>query len=157
MMRPSATSVRSLSLAVLVTLFSVGCGDSATEPDGITVADLVGSWTAASAVMTNKTNPSQQFDIIAAGGEMRVTVLNNGGARTWLELADFSDEWDAQITLNGNQLTSTPVESTRPTRHWTISVAGDRLTMTSTDGEWDFTLTGAPAVPANQVVVFDRN
>ena len=53
-------------------------------------------------------NPAQQFDIVTAGGEVRTTVLDGGGARTWLTLGDFNDEWDAALTLSGTTLTSTP-------------------------------------------------
>jgi hypothetical protein len=147
----------SLSRAVLVAVLLSGCGDSSpAEPDGITIADLVGSWSASSVLFTNQANPSQQFDIIALGGELRVTVLQSGGARTWLDVGDVSDEWDAALTLSGTQLTSTPVESTRPTRHYAIELSGNVLTMTSTDASFDFTLSGATGTPATEVTVLVR-
>lgn len=157
---------RSLSLLAAVAVLSSACSDGSTAPDiddggpnddtGATIADLVGSWTASSVVFTNKANAAEQIDIVAAGGELRTTVLNHGGARTWLTFGLVNDEWDAQLTLNGDQLTSTPVESTRPTRHYTVALAGDQLTMTSSDATFDFTLSGADAVAANQVIVFVR-
>lgn len=155
MIRPRIVSVRTLAFAVFLAAFTSACGsDSSTEPEGLTVADLVGSWKASSALFTNQSNSSQQFDLVAAGGEVRTTVLDQGRARTWVDLGDFSDEYDAQLTLNGNQLTATPAESSRPTRHYTIELTGNRLTMTSSDARFDFSLTGAAAVPATEVVVF---
>jgi hypothetical protein len=96
---------RVFGLAVVVIL-AAGCGDDPVEPEGLALDDLVGSWTASSILHTATANASQQFDIIAAGGEGRVTVLEGGRARTWLTLGTFSDEWDAQFTLSGNTLTS---------------------------------------------------
>ena len=154
-MRSRTPSVR--VLAIGIALLAAACGgDSSTEPDGVRISDLVGSWTASSVLFTNKSNPAQEFDIIAGGGELRVTVLAGGRARTWLDLGPFSDEWDAQLSLNGNQLTSTPAEATRPTRRYTIEMVGGELRMTSTDAMFDFSLAGGSEVPANEVVVLVR-
>jgi hypothetical protein len=162
MTRAGVVSVQTLSLVVLAWLTAAGCGgdsggDSPTGPEAMTIADLVGSWKATSVIMTNQANPSQKFDIVAAGGELRMTVLVGGGARTWLDLGDFSDEWDAQLTLSGNQLTSTPVEASRPTQRHTITLVGSELTATNSAAVFDFTLSGGTPVPATQVVVFRRN
>lgn len=146
-----------LTFVALAAVFSFGCSDSSpAEPEGITIADLVGSWKASSVLFTNQANPSQQFDIVAAGGELRVTILQHGGARTWVDIGDFSDEWDAQLTLNGSQLTSTPAESSRPTRHFTIELSGNQLTMTTSEASFDFTLTGATEVAATEKIVLLR-
>jgi len=148
---------RTLSLMALAAILSVGCSDSSTtEPEGITIADLVGSWKASSALFTNQANSSQQFDIIAAGGELRATVLNDGRTRMWLDLGSFSDEWDSLLTLDGNALTMTPAETSRPTRHYTIDVSADRLTLTSSDASFDFTLSGATGVAATEKTVLVR-
>lgn len=154
--RPRA---RSLSLLILVAALSAACGGDSTAPEdtGLTISDLVGSWTASSLVFTNTANPSETFDIIAAGGDLSTTILSGGRARTWLTLGDFSDEWDALLTLNGDQLTSTPAESTRPTRQYTVSMVGEQLTLTSTSSSFDFTLSDAEPVPATEVTVFVRN
>jgi hypothetical protein len=158
MTRVRIPAVRLLSLLALAAVFTSACGDSSssTEPEGLTIADLVGSWGASSALFTNQANPSQKFDIIAAGGTLNITVLNSGGVRTWLEIGDVSDEWDAMLTLNGNQLTATPAEASRPTRHWTIEKNSNGFTLTSTDASFDFTLSGATEVSASEVVVFVR-
>jgi len=148
--------VRALTAAVFVGVLLSGCGDSSTEPDGLTLDDLVGSWGATSAVFTNNANSSQKVDIVALGGELNVTVLTQGRARTWLTVGEFYDEWDAQLSLNGNQLTSTPAESSRRTRHYTIAFQGDTFTMTSDGALFDFTLADGPPVSATEVIVFAR-
>ena len=64
------------------------------------------------------------------------------------------DEWDAQLSISGNTLTSTPAEATRETRVWTFTLVGNTLTLTDSTSEWDFTLSEAAGVPATEVVVF---
>ena len=158
MSRTRIPAVRLLSLIAAAAVFTAACSESSpAEPEGITIADLVGSWKASSALFTNQANPSQQFELVSAGGELRTTVLQHGGARTWLDIGPVSDEWDAQLTLTGNQLTSTPVEASRPVRHYTVELVGNQLTLTSSDGTFDFTLSGATATPATEKVVFQRN
>ncbi len=145
-----------LVLAVTAVL-ATGCSDDGgTAVDPITIEDFVGSWSATSQVYTNDGDPSETFDLIANGGETRMTVLSHGGARTWIEFGTFSDEWDAQLTVSGNTLTSTPVEASRPVRHYTFVHDGDTVTLTDTDEAFDFTLTGADPVPAAMVVVLER-
>lgn len=148
---------RSVTLVAVAALLAIGCSESSTDPDpdgGVTVADLVGSWTASSHTFTNNANSSESFDVVANGGETRTTVLSGGGHRTWFELGDFSDEWDAQLSISGTTLTSTPAEATRETVSWTFTLVGNTLTLTRSDSEWDFTLSGAAGVPATEVVVF---
>jgi hypothetical protein len=156
--RPRLRFVRSLTLIVCTALLAVACSDSSSgpEPDpaGVTLADLVGSWTASSHTFTNNANSSESFEVVANGGETRTTVLTGGGHRTWFTLGSFSDEWDAQLSISGTTLTSTPVESSRETRVWTFTLVGNTLTLTRSDSEWDFTLSGGAGVPATEVVVF---
>jgi hypothetical protein len=146
--------IAALSLA----LVAAACSDSdnAAGPEEITIADLVGSWTAASQVYTNNADADDSFDLVAAGGETRVTVLSHGGARTWVTLGTFSDEWDAQLSISGNTLTSNPVEASRPVRTWTFSLVGDLLTLTDDNSSFDFTLAGGDGVPATEVVTLAR-
>ena len=152
-MRPRLSLI---SVAVLAAVLFAGCEDDTMEPDVLTLDDLVGSWTASSVLYTNNGNAAEQFDIVAAGGEVRTTVLAGGGARTWVTLGDFSDEWDAQLSLNGNTLTSTPVEIARGVRVFTIVLDGSTLTMTRADAMFDFTLMNGVGVSATEVTVFQR-
>lgn len=162
MSRACIRTIRSLSLMFFVAVLSYGCSSksSPTVPAGITVGDLVGTWKASSAVLTNQADASQQYHIVAEGGELRTVVLNDPArSRTWVQLdttVDVFDQWDSGVTLNGDQLTVTPVETSRPTRHYTVQLSGDQLTLTSTDATFDFTLSGATGVPANEVDVFVR-
>ncbi|MGD8361141.1 MAG: hypothetical protein PVJ04_06890 [Gemmatimonadota bacterium] len=151
--------MRRIITAVTVVFFAAACSgsDKETGPEAVTLADLVGSWTAASLAYTDNANPAQQFDLIAAGGENRVTVLPGGGARTWLDIGTFSDEWEAQLSISGDMLTSTPVEASRAVQRWTFSLDGDLLELTDTASEFDFTLADGEGIPATVVVVLVRN
>jgi len=97
------------------------------------------------------------FDVIAAGGEFRVTMLNGGGTRHWLDIGTFSDEWDALLTLNGNVLTSVPAESSRPTRQYTVTLENGVLTLIRSNASFDFTLSGGQEVPATEKTVMIRH
>jgi len=146
-------------VAVLSLVLAVSaCSDSddSMGPGEITIADLVGSWRASSQVYTNKANSSEVLDVIAAGGETRTTVLDHGGARTWVTFGTYSDEWDAQLTVSGNTLMSDPVEASRERRIWTFSLDGNLLTLTDANSSFDFTLSEAAGVAATEVVVFVR-
>lgn len=147
---------RRLLVVCLTTVFALGCGDGTTEPDGVTLDDFTGSWTATSVVHTNNANSSEQFDIIANGGETRVTVLAGGKARTWVEFGTFMDEWDAQLSVSGNTLTSTPAEAVRGVRTFTFALVGNTLTLTDANASFDFTLSGATEVSATEVTILTR-
>ncbi len=153
--------VRSTLFALLALLtLSAGCSDdNGTEPpaeDPVTVADLVGSWSATSHTFTNQADPSQTFDMIANGGETRTTVLDGGRTRFWIEFGDFSDEFDALVTISGNTITTTPAEASRPTRVGTFTLVGNVFTTTNEDGLFDFTLSDGPEVPATEVIVWQK-
>lgn len=149
-------SPRPYLFVALSILLATGCSDSGTEADGITIGDFTGTWQASSHTFTNNADAGETFDLIANGGDTRVTVLSGGRARTWVTIGTFSDEWDAQLSINGNVLTSTPAEATRPVIHYVFSLVGDVLTLTNSDAEFDFTLSGGAEVPATQVVVLVR-
>ncbi len=150
-------ATRGIAPLLFIATLLVGCSDDPAEPNGLTLADLVGSWIATSDTHTNNANAAETFDIVANGGQVRTTVLATGSARTWVEFGTFMDEWDSALSLNGNTLTSDPVEAGRPTRTWTISLVDDVVTMTDANAEFDFTLMDAPPVSTTEVVVFVRN
>jgi len=134
-----------------------GGGSPASATPAPTLNDFVGSWKASSVKYTNQADPTQTFDLVAAGGEVRFTMLTGGGTRTWVELGTFSDEWDAQVSVSGATVTSVPVESTRPTVVSTYTMVGGLLTLTDMSATFDFSLSGAPGVAATQVSVFARD
>lgn len=144
----------SVLLASLAVFAACSDSDPVDVDDGVTVADLVGSWSASAHTYTNNANPSETFNTIANGGETRATVLAGGGTRTWFELGSTSDQWDSQISISGNTLTSVPAEASRDTRVWTFALVGDVLTLTDASSSFDFTLMDAAGVSATEVVVF---
>jgi len=94
----------------------------------ITISDFVGSWKAASSVFTKNSNSDDIVDIIANGGEIRFTMLNGGGVRTWITFAAFSDEWDSQAELTSDIiLTLTPVETSRDVSAFEFVLENDNL------------------------------
>ena len=149
-------TVRAYLCLVLISMVAVGCDDQGTEVEGITVEDLVGSWTATSKVYTNNANASETFDFLANGGETRMTVLTGGRARTWVDIGTFSDEWDAQLTMNGNTLTSQPAEASRPVKEYTFTLDGDVLTLVDAASAYDFPPGDGTAVSATETTVMER-
>lgn len=163
MRTPCSPIARFLSLTALVAVVSSACGGS-TGPDSdapptasVKVADVVGSWIASSLTYTDNANASKKLDVVAAGGEFRITVLAGGGTRHWLEFGALSDEWDALWTISGDKLTATPAESSRPLRRHTIKLSGNQLILTRTDASFDFTLSNAGGVAATEVIVMVRH
>jgi hypothetical protein len=144
-------------LFLISTLLVAAVSCNSDKEDLITIDDFVGSWKANSFVLTNNSNSSETFDLVANGGEVRFTMLEGGRVRTWIEFGTFSDEWDALATLDGNTMTTTPAESTRPVQKMTYVMDGSTLTLTNKNSSFDFTLDGEPAVPATSVAVFVRN
>jgi hypothetical protein len=125
----------------LLVILLWSCDDDKDEvAPQYTINDFVGSWIATSVVHTNNADPSQTFDIVANGGEVRFTMLQGGGTRHWVEIDTFVDEWDAQVRLSGNVVTSTPEESTRNVRVSTFEYDGTTLVLTDDDDIFDFTL-----------------
>lgn len=155
-MRPSRSLFFLLTAAVLAT----ACSSSSNPADvtGPTIADLVGSWKATSVVFTNKANSSETFDLVAAGGEYRITMLTGGKTRTWVDLGDFHDEWDELVTMNSEDMTLTakPIEPTRSVAHYSFTLKGNTLTLTNTNSSFDFTLTDTNWVPATSEFVFTK-
>ena len=151
------STLRPYLFMAITVLFVAGCSDSVTEvADGISINDFTGTWNASSHNFTNNADAGESFDLIANGGETRITVLSGGRARTWVTIGTFSDEWDAQLSVSGNVLTSTPAESTRPVRHFVFSLAGNNLSLEDADSEFDFTLSDGPEVPATESLVLVR-
>ncbi|GEM_PF-5794117 len=146
-----------LFLLLMVAVVLTGCDSTSSSDDPVSAEDFVGSWKASSHMFTNNANSSQVVDIIALGGETRMTVLAGGGARTWVDFGDFHDEWDAQLSVSGSFFTSDPVEEGRPTVQYQFQLDGGVATLTRMDAEFDFTLQGQPAVAATQVIRLVRN
>jgi len=128
---------------------SGGCGSTASTPDaGVSIEAFTGTWVASTYVFTDNADTTQHYDIIAHSGEFRMSVLSGGRARTFLTIGTVEDEWDGLLTINGTTLTSTPQETTRRTRVYQFTLTGNQLMLTDANDAFDFTQSGATAVPA---------
>lgn len=145
------------SVLVVLLLALGACGSDSPTASGLTLDDLVGSWIATSAVFTNNANASETFDIVAAGGEVRFTMLAGGNTRIWTDDGTTPDEFDAAVTLSGSTLTIDPVEVGRETATFAITLVNSVLTMTDANADFDFTLTGATPVSATFVLTMVPN
>jgi hypothetical protein len=135
----------------------VSC-DKNEEETALTISDFVGSWNATSAVFTDNSNSNNIIDFIQIGGEIRFTMLDHGGVRTWVDLDTFSDEWDSQAVLtNSSILTMTPTEATRSVITYEFILDDNILTLTNRNANFDFSLSGAAEVPATLVTTLVRN
>ena len=67
-----------------------------------------------------------------------------------MTIGTFDDEWDAQLSISGNVLTSTPAEATRPVRHFTFTLDGNVLSLEDGSSEFDFTLSAGAGVSASE-------
>lgn len=140
---------------ILVSILS--CDKEEEEPT-VTIADIAGSWKATSSVFTNKANANDEIDLISIGAELRFTMLDDGGVRTWFNLDTISDEWDSQAVLkNGSTLTLTPVEMERGVSTYELVLDENTLELTNENTSFDFTFSGAEEVPARSVAIFERN
>lgn len=151
----------------LAGLLVAGCSDDQGPPDDtVAIADLLGTWRASSHLFTDNANSTVKFDLIASGGETRMTVLASGGARTWITIGDcdagpnppclYYDEFDAALSISGDVLTVTPVEPSREVSKWRFTLEAGTLTLIRSDSMFDFTLQGGPMVPATERIVLTR-
>lgn len=151
----SLKSLKTLFLGFTIFLI-ISCSDKDEAGPENTINEFTGSWKATSAIFTNNSNSSEEFELIANGGEIRITVLDGGKARTWITIGNFSDEWDAQLTLAGNTIISSPVEEFRGVQSSEFILNGSILTLTNIDDSFDFTFTGTEEVSATSVIVFKK-
>ncbi len=151
--------IYNLILLGLIVVSAISCDKKAVEPEpDITINDFVGSWKAISHVLTNNSNSNEVIDLIANGGELRFTMLEHGGVRTWFIFDSFSDEWDSQTVLtNSNTIIVTPVEVDRGVNTFEFVLENNTLELTNDNVSFDFTLTGASEVPATSVTMYLRN
>ena len=163
--------VRALAVGAVAATFAVGCSDNdGTGSNGVTVEDLVGTWTATKLEFTNQANTDQHFDIISGAlGSLTITVTSNGsfsGTFAQCGLPSLCPEQDAAgtIALSGNTGTLTftaPAEFDEPISGTFTLTTGDPdvLTLNATSGlEFDFSIIGGDPgeVPANLELVMER-
>lgn len=77
-----------------------GCsGDddgNGTDPDPIVIADLAGTWTCTQFLATSTDDPQVQFELIALGGALTVTVAPDG---SFVGEASFPDPDTGQLIV----------------------------------------------------------
>ncbi len=152
---------RMMGAGILAITLTVGCGDS-SEPEVVTIADLVGSWTATSMLFTSQANPSLMLDLINpfVGGHLSITIAADGSFQgTFRESSQAAEESvSGTIAIQGNTITITFVQGLDEDVSGTFTLVGDVLTVSGTFQEFDFTPTDGvdDPEPADLVLVLQR-
>lgn len=125
-------------LLVTALALTLGIGAACSDDEGITIADLVGTWDATQFTLSNP-NGVQSLDLIAAGGSFTLTVAANGSFTGEQSLLGQTDTFAGTIVLTGNN-TMTLVDATDPSDETDLmyTLNGDQLAITSTDITFDW-------------------
>ncbi len=127
----STPSTRSLT-AIAVGLAALACGNAT----GVDPEDLVGTWSAFTAIATNPADPSETADLVALGVSLTFVIEANGRIETIFEFQDIVDRDFGTLTVTDGEFTLL-IEG-RPLTG-TISRRDDTLTIDIITGmEWDF-------------------
>ncbi len=127
----STPSTRSLTV-LAVGLATIACGDAT----GVDPEDLVGTWSAFTAIATNPADPSETADLVAQGVSLTFVIEADGRIETIVEIQDIVDRDIGTLTVTDGEFTL--VIEGRPLT-WTISRRDDTLTIDIITGmEWDF-------------------
>ena len=125
-----------------------GCSsDDFIEPDEIVIADLAGTWTCTQVLAVSTVDPQVQFELIALGGALSVTVAPDG---TFVGEASFPDP-DTGLPV------AVPFAGTFNLASQTVVVAGFVVEIPPflEDGSFDFTLIGNTMTLHQEVTTFD--
>lgn len=125
--------MRSLTAALLATAL-VACGDDGTGPGPETFA---GNWTATRLEFVSTVNPAQRIEVIALGATFSLLLRSNG---TWDATLTFPGEPDEDLsgTWTSTVDVFTMVETGGSnTMQFDYLLAGNTLTLTGADGEFD--------------------
>ncbi|NIM50706.1 MAG: hypothetical protein GTN62_10175 [Gemmatimonadales bacterium] len=142
---------RVISLAALVAGPAVGCGDSA-GPAGVTMADLVGTWSMTRLQWTEIGGASRVFDFIANGGTMTVMVAADGsvtGSGSFALTGPFtlSGSLALQVDTIMLDLQAQADNPGAPTltfpTAFSFALSGNTLTLTNTSTVFDFGFDGS--------------
>jgi len=120
--------------------FSVSCSDSGTGA-GKDLAPLVGTWRAQALVISNKTNPSQSFNLIQEGGEFTLSILGSGQYVATLVVFGQPAVELGTMRVSGNTFTITPTSHDGPPTSGTWRFEGAILILDG-DTEFDFNRDG---------------
>ncbi len=137
--RGSMKTLRTLSAFLVLAAVAAGCSDS-TAPEDITLAALVGTWSATSATFS-EVGGSGFEDAIALGATMSITVGPSGSYSINVTVPFEDPEVETgTLTVTGGVITATPTDPLEdPETIEIVSLSGDNLTLFFADEEWDFT------------------
>ncbi len=132
--------LRAISVLAVVGTLAVGCSESTSSEEDITIGDLVGTWTAQSVVYTAVGNPAQQYDLVAGGGSLTMVITADGTFTGTTILPDVMTwEYTGTLTVLNKTLTQDFDEEGIPTLTWTITAFADNsMTIGGAQGPWDF-------------------
>jgi len=131
-----------------VTAGLCGCSsDDFVEPDEIVIADLAGTWTCTQFLAVSTDDPQVQFELIAMGGALSVTVAPDG---TFVGEASFPDPDTGQLIV-------VPFAGTFDLISQTVIVAGFVVEIPPflENGSFDFSLNGNTMTLQQEVTTFD--
>jgi hypothetical protein len=140
-------------ILVLCAGMSQGCGDdNGVEPQPLTIADFAGSWNCTAFVVTSSANPQIQFDLIAAGGALSVTVQPSGNFNGSITYPDPQTFQPTTVQIAG---TFTLVSQTEIRAEFNpeippllendtvaFTLSGSTLTLSDDTSEFDFDFDG---------------
>jgi len=171
---------RAMGFVALTTGLALGCGDEAgTNPTGLTVADVVGSWNGTKWEYQDAANPTLKENIIIFGFGVNITLASSGAYAGTLTVPDpsmalcgatlcpvpFSGTvtiTNGVLTLGFDNLLNLGVivldPADPPTFEATLDPSGNQLTLFGTGFDWDF-LADDPTgdVTANLTIVLARS
>lgn len=141
---------RATVLAVALGL-ALGCGE---DEGGITVADLVGTWTATKFEFTNRANPAQKIDLVPFGLSFTLVVAPGGRYTMTMSFPGQPGEVEqGVVSVAGDSICVDP-DGPEGQECMAFTLAGDTLTVTG-DGEFDFNGDGVDD-PAVMLLVLRR-
>jgi hypothetical protein len=124
---------------VMIGAFAVACGDD-DEGTGVTIADLVGTWTANSFVLSNNPLlPQDPVDLVLVGATVSMNIAADGSftfsaINLPLGLDDVILTGDIEITGDGTATVTTDDDPDDPAPA-TFNLDGDSLTLSIPDAD----------------------
>ncbi|MCZ6916815.1 MAG: lipocalin family protein [Gemmatimonadetes bacterium] len=144
-------ALRTLTAAML-TVAVIGCSDATTVED---VADLVGTWNAASFLFVSDADPNVTFELIAEGGSFTLVIAADGSYTGNFAMGTEVETFSGTITISGSNLVITDDLDPEDTSTVAFELNGNTLTMTDSDESFDFDDDGVEE-DADSVMVLER-
>jgi hypothetical protein len=144
--------------AVVVIALVLGCGkEEPTRPREITLAELVGTWTATKIEFTNKANSNQKIDAIQLGWKYTLTINANGEYAESLSFVSGARTTTGPVTIQGNNTILPSVFSADfgDDMSFAVTLSGNALTLTG-DSAFDFD-NNETDEPAKVVIVLQKS